>query len=303
MHCYDARPHPSLDPWPSAAGFASSGGRKRGAGVGPDCRRPRTPFPGASPSADPRMQRERMNVVMPEHARRFTAPPYDQFDDEDRVADWGGDDLFTRMPRPRAIDDAPPPRFSRITRSSPPVAAPGGAARTLSLVESPEERRVDARLGPGDAPLEERSGVRDRRRAPQSAERAMLERAERLGLAIVPPSASGSAPPLGSTPPSASTPPPAAARPAPINLPRLPDGAAALPAPGQPGRATSVIIGRPDRTPSPHPLPIVRADRQRHTRTPAEWIGARPERIVGWAFALGLLLILIAISTADAAAV
>jgi hypothetical protein len=64
-----------------------------------------------------------------------------------------------------------------------------------------------------------------------------------------------------------------------------------------------VITGRPDRTPSPHPLPIVRADRQRHTRTPAEWIGARPERIVGWAFALGLLLILIAISTADAAAV
>ena len=228
---------------------------------------------------------------MPEHARRFTAPPYDQFEDEDRVADWGGDDLFTRMPRPRAVDDAPPPRFSRISRSSPPVAALGGAARTLSLVESPEERRVDARLGPGDAPLEERSGVRDRRRAPQSAERAMLERAERLGLAIVPP--------LGATPPSASTSPPAA----PIDLPRLPDGAAALPAPEQPGRATSVITGRPEGTPSPHPLPIVRADRQRHTRTPAEWIGARPERIVGWAFALGLLLILIAISTADAAAV
>ena len=36
---------------------------------------------------------------------------------------------------------------------------------------------------------------------------------------------------------------------------------------------------------------------------PAEWIGPRPERIVGWAFALGLLLILIAITTADAATV
>ena len=45
----------------------------------------------------------------------------------------------------------------------------------------------------------------------------------------------------------------------------------------------------------------VRAERRRPARTPAEWVGPRPERIVGWAFALGLLLILIAISTADAA--
>ena len=38
----------------------------------------------------------------------------------------------------------------------------------------------------------------------------------------------------------------------------------------------------------------MRAERRRPSRTPAEWVGARPERIVGWAFALGLMLILIA---------
>ena len=42
------------------------------------------------------------------------------------------------------------------------------------------------------------------------------------------------------------------------------------------------------------------ADRRRPRRTPAEWIGGSPERIMAWAFALGLILILVAISTADA---
>lgn len=223
------------------------------------------------------MKRERMNVVMPEHARRFTAPPYDQFDDEDRVADWGGDDLFTRMPRPRAVDDAPPPRFSRVTQPSSPVgAAPAGAVRTLSLVESLDERRGDPPLARGDAPLEERSGPRDRGRASQNAERAMLERAERLGLAIVPPPESP--PTIAPAAPAGSTPPP--------------ESAPSVSAPSVSAPSVS----------APQPLPIVHAERQRQVRRPAEWIWARPERIVGWAFALGLLLILIAISTADAAA-
>ena len=65
------------------------------------------------------------------------------------------------------------------------------------------------------------------------------------------------------------------------------------------GRRTKVITGRPDG--APRPLSLVPAERRRPPRTPAEWIGARPERIMAWAFALGLLLILIAISTADAA--
>ena len=60
-----------------------------------------------------------------------------------------------------------------------------------------------------------------------------------------------------------------------------------------------MITGHPDG--APRPLPTVRAERRRPARTPAEWIGPRPERIVAWAFVLGLILILIAISTADAA--
>ena len=67
------------------------------------------------------------------------------------------------------------------------------------------------------------------------------------------------------------------------------------------GRRTKVITGRPDG--APRPLSLVPAERRRPPRTPAEWIGPRPERIVAWAFVLGLLLILIAILTADAATV
>jgi hypothetical protein len=65
------------------------------------------------------------------------------------------------------------------------------------------------------------------------------------------------------------------------------------------GRRTKVITGRPEG--APRPLALAPSERRRPSRTPAEWVGPRPERIVAWAFVLGLLLILIAISTADAA--
>jgi hypothetical protein len=229
---------------------------------------------------------------MPEHASRSAAALYDQFEDEHRVADWGGDDLFTRMPRPRAVDDSPPPRFrphlaasestgpgsestarastsaarasasaARAFRSSGPADRPGGAERAperaLALVEPPADR-----------PREEEPSPRERRRAAGTAERAMLERAERLGLSVVEP------------------------------VHRW-DESGAMIEPPPTGRETKVITGHPGG--APRPLPTVRTERRRPTRTPAEWIGPRPERIVGWAFALGLLLILIAISTADAA--
>jgi hypothetical protein len=77
------------------------------------------------------------------------------------------------------------------------------------------------------------------------------------------------------------------------------DESGAMIEPPPTGRETKVITGHPGG--GPRPLPTVRSERRRSPRTPAEWIGPRPERIVGWAFALGLLLILIAISTADAA--
>jgi hypothetical protein len=160
---------------------------------------------------------------MPENASRATVL-YDQFEDEARVADWGGDDLFTRMPRPRAVDDAPPPRFrpsliegGRATDAPPPTALAPGAP-------------------PASAPIE---------REPRPSLTLVAE--ERFD-------------------------------------------------PSPPGRRTKLITGHPNG--APRPLPMVRADRRRRSRTPAEWIGPKPERMVAWTFALGLLLILIAITTA-----
>ena len=196
---------------------------------------------------------------MPEHASRSTAALFDQFEDEHRVADWGGDDLFTRMPRPRAVDDAPAPRFRPHLAASEPAGsapdsrgpAPRPRERSLALVEPPpaEERRVLT-----------------------SAERAMRDRAERLGLSLV--------------------------APAPEPVHRW-DESGSMIEPEPAGRRTKVITGHPGG--APRPLPVVRSERRRPARTPAEWIGPRPERIVAWAFVLGLILILIAISTADAA--
>jgi hypothetical protein len=62
----------------------------------------------------------------------------------------------------------------------------------------------------------------------------------------------------------------------------------------QEGRRTVKIGGRPAEFYGPP----ARA-RQRPPRTMHERLGPRPERIAGWAFALGLLLILIAIATAN----
>ena len=195
---------------------------------------------------------------MPENARRSDAGLFDQFEDEHRLADWGGDELFTRMPRRRPVDDAPAPRFRPSLVVSEPTPAPREPAptrRPLTLVEPADKREAAVR----------------ERRAARTADQAMRERAERLGLSVV-------------EPPSHRF-----------------DASGAMIDPEPAGRPTKVITGHPGE--SPRPLPVVRTERRRPPRTPAEWIGPRPERIVGWAFALGLLLILIAITTADAATV
>jgi hypothetical protein len=208
---------------------------------------------------------------MPENASRAGAL-YDQFEDEPRVADWGGDELFTRMPRPRAVDDAPPPRF-RPQLVTSPAAAPV-PERALTLVAPADHGGDDGRRGAddrrrGDDPsaaedlrsaqvaLDDRP-VSRRRSTPRSGEQAMLERAERLGISLVDP-----------------------------------DSFTDLTT----GRRTKVITGHPEG--APRPLPLARTDRHRRaSQTTVEWIGPRPERLVGWAFALGLVLILIAILTA-----
>ena len=61
---------------------------------------------------------------------------------------------------------------------------------------------------------------------------------------------------------------------------------------GVEGRRTVKIGGRPNEFHSP-------SSRRRPARTVHERLGPRPDRIAAWAFALGLLLILIAIATAS----
>jgi hypothetical protein len=204
---------------------------------------------------------------MPENASRFAAALFDQFEDEHQVADWGGDDLFTRMPRPRAVDSAPPPRFRPSLaepEASPDQDERRPAERPLVLVDPPADRR---RATTG----EEWSGLPDRRREERSdggtAEAAMRARAERLGIAVV-----------DGTPAH-----------------RWDETGAMIEAPSA-GRRTKLITGRPGET--PRPLPTVTAARRRPQRTAAEWVGPKPERLVAWAFALGLVLIVIAILTA-----
>ncbi len=212
---------------------------------------------------------------MPEHARRSNAALYDQFEDEHRVADWGGDDLFTRMPRPRAVDDAPAPRFrpylAAAESATPASAMPGSAAAAGE--PAPAAAADDSSRRPRERPLALiEPPPAGERRVVTGAERAMQERVERLGLSLV--------------------------EPAPEPVHRW-DESGTMIEPEHAGRRTKVITGHPGG--APRPLPIVRTDRRRPARTPAEWIGPRPERIVAWAFVLGLILILIAISTADAA--
>jgi len=63
---------------------------------------------------------------------------------------------------------------------------------------------------------------------------------------------------------------------------------------GQEGRRTVKIAGRPAE------FHGTSRGHRRPPRTVHERVGARPERIAAWAFALGLLLILIAVATAHA---
>jgi hypothetical protein len=242
---------------------------------------------------------------MPEHASRVDAALYDQFEDEHRVADWGGDELFTRMPRPRAVDDAPAPRFRPYVASSasPERGSEPGAPGLRPPARAEREADAPPRAGhEADAPARERAlslvASPDRRaaepddaagpRARRSAERAMRERARRLGLSVV------------EQPHEPATRDESTSHSDANSSPTTPvhrwDESGAMIEPEPAPRKTKVITGHPGG--APRPLPVMRAERRRPSRTTAEWVGARPERIVGWAFALGLLLILIAISTA-----
>jgi len=66
------------------------------------------------------------------------------------------------------------------------------------------------------------------------------------------------------------------------------------------GRRTVVVTGRPS---DPVALLAAVTDRRRPSPTMADRIGGRPDRIAAWACGLGLTLILVAVTTADAAVI
>jgi hypothetical protein len=169
------------------------------------------------------------------------------------VADWGGDELFTRMPRRRAAHSGS--RTRRFARPEDDVA-PAVPLDELAPAE-PEAPEVEPQLADFERQAEHEPPTEEREpRRSVAAERV----AERGG------------------------------HPTPAHRPS---------AGGVPGRRT-VVIGRSGRPEFPHPdAPFASVSRRRPPRTVAERIGGQPERIVGWAFALGLILILIAIATAQ----
>lgn len=87
---------------------------------------------------------------------------------------------------------------------------------------------------------------------------------------------------------------------------RVPDGARPAPVARRgphtrgtaiPARRTVEIRGRPVPAPS---VPRVELDRRRPPRRAVERVGPHPDRLALWALLMGLVLILVAVGTADA---
>ena len=200
------------------------------------------------------------------HARSARDDVYDHEHEEPRsgrrrrpVADWGvGDDVFESMPRNR---------FSRAAEAPPRERrfAPEDGERRLRAVEdaepAPEAGAPERDEPPPDVP---RGRVDDGRRT------LRIGKDEDMPSEIA-----------------------AIAADRDINTEEL-----AVPQKGQgvPERRTVKIGGHPEGS-----LEAARYQRDRERRprrTAGERIGHRPDRIAMWAFALGLLLILIAVLTA-----
>ena len=207
-----------------------------------------------------------------------TRPERDVYDHQDEqlgpsgrrrgpVADWGvGEELFDQRPRRRFHRGAEPGHPARERRSADRPAGPdvprGGA----------DDGRRTIRIGSDEDVPSEIAAVtadRDIDDAPRAGEPTGLGAAEAVALDREPVAFDrepAAAPPAGDAPP--------------------PDDA--------PVRRTVKIDGRPEgalRGARFHEGPR----RGRHTRSASERVGARPERLAAWAFALGLLLILIAV--------
>ena len=232
------------------------------------------------------------------------------------VADWGGDELFTRMPRRRSGHMLGQRRFARPADAPPGVdLEPEGIWAASHGVPRPAEDVWAASHGvPGEAedvwasphdlsrePEDIWAHPRGEPRGPQDdwgvgrpgngePDGDWAREPEHSGAAHARPPAAADAPEPALGPDDD----PSGVRPA------LPPAASGRSAGGVRGRRT-VVIGRTGRPVHQHPdAPFASVSRRRPPRTVAERIGGRPERIVAWAFALGLILILIAIATAHA---
>ena len=229
---------------------------------------------------------------MPDHEARARAV-YDHTDEESRpagrrrrqVADWGvGEELFDGMPG------------RRFERRGPDHSTPRGGAddgrRTIVITE--DDVQIDE-PPPSEEFARREEALEARRRhdevwAGDEPFAAVWADDEPFADEPFADEERGAAP--GDAPPSESF---AAAAEAFEEGGRFAEGASepdGIVRGGVEGRRTVKIGGRPAEFYSP-------STRRRPSRPVHERLGARPDRIAAWAFALGILLILIAIATAN----
>jgi hypothetical protein len=237
---------------------------------------------------------------MPEH-EAWGRAVYDHDNEDPRatgrrrrqVADWGvGEELFDHMPG-RRFERRPHQEIPRgdagdgrrtiviETGEDEPAVAPSGDEEFASREEALRAREVDDELWAGEEPFADERAL--------SAEQAAA--AKRAAAADS--WAAAHEPWIDDEPTGDAS--QAVADSDELAAPEEPSYEDGIVRGGQEGRRTVKIGGRPAEFHGPP----ARA-RQRPPRTMHERLGPRPDRVAMWAFALGLLLILIAIATANA---
>ena len=209
--------------------------------------------------------------MSPEHEARSRAF-YDHEQEEPRgrrrrnVADWGvSEDVFDRMPGPRFSRRGEEPRRRE---EAPRARFVRDDARRTTGPRDAEPRGSEPRYAHDDVPADAGAWLDEPVHADERpvSRTIVIEREPGFDAEVLANEA-----PLADAEPAFEEPAPRE---------RL--------APN--GRRTVVIAGRPDRLPVP---------RSRPPRSAVDRIGPRPDRIVGYAVALGILLILIAILTSS----
>jgi hypothetical protein len=239
---------------------------------------------------------------MSEHQARFARDVYDHEHDEPRpfgrrraVADWDvGEELFDHLPRrrfTRGSDGRPRERrpAGRPDRTAPREIPRGGAddGRRTIAIDKPEDVPSEIAALTADRDL---GGVDDLTPA-----NAAIAGADELG----PTGRAGDLAPAGRVDDLAPTGRADDLAPAwrADDLAATGRGDQPRRGAGPPQRRTVTISGRPEGA-RRAPRAATGPQRLQPPRTVAERMGARPERLAAWAFALGLLLILIAVITA-----